>query len=142
MKTWLAIFFSLIFLPAFAQRAIDVQHYHFEIELSDRSDAITGKATITVRFLEDMPAFELDLMSVKDEKGMQALLVKEGEQVVTSRHVTKQIFITLTRPARKGELRRFEIQYLGTPDDGLIISKNKHGDRTFFSDNWPDRARH
>ena len=26
------------------------------------------------------------------------------------------------------------------PADGLIISKNKYGDRTFFSDNWPDRA--
>jgi aminopeptidase N len=28
------------------------------------------------------------------------------------------------------------------PADGLIISKNKYGDRTFFSDHWPNRARH
>ena len=26
------------------------------------------------------------------------------------------------------------------PADGLIISKNKYGHRTFFADNWPNRA--
>jgi len=35
----------------------------------------------------------------------------------------------------------FVIKYSGIPADGLIISKNKFGDRTFFGDNWPDRAR-
>ena len=25
---------------------------------------------------------------------------------------------------------------------GLETGRNKHGDRTFFSDNWPDKARH
>jgi aminopeptidase N len=34
------------------------------------------------------------------------------------------------------------ITYAGVPADGLIISKNLYGDRTFFGDNWPDRARH
>jgi hypothetical protein len=34
----------------------------------------------------------------------------------------------------------FEIVYAGIPADGLIISKNTFGDRTFFSDNWPNRA--
>ena len=142
MKIWLAVSIVFLFFPAFAQRAIDVQHYDFEIELSDASDAITGKATIRIRFLEDMPAFQLDLVSIKDEKGMYAFLVKEGAQVLPSRHVADQLFITLASPARKGDLRQFEIQYMGTPGDGLIISKNKHGDRTFFSDNWPNRARH
>jgi aminopeptidase N len=32
------------------------------------------------------------------------------------------------------------INYHGIPADGLIISKNKYGKRTFFSDNWPNRA--
>jgi aminopeptidase N len=34
------------------------------------------------------------------------------------------------------------VTYKGIPADGLIISKNKFGKRTFFGDNWPDRARH
>ena len=140
MKKWLAVFLFQYILPAAAQPAIDVQHYRFEIELSDKTDAITGKATISIRFLEDMPAFQLDLVSVKDDKGMYAFLVKEGPQMLTSRHVADRLYITLVRPAKKGEQRQFEIQYMGTPDDGLIISKNKYGDRTFFSDNWPNRA--
>src|SRR4029079_12113458 len=34
----------------------------------------------------------------------------------------------------------YTIFYHGIPNDGLIISKNKYGDRTFFADNWPSRA--
>ena len=34
------------------------------------------------------------------------------------------------------------IRYKGIPKDGLIISENKYGDRTFFGDNWPNRAHH
>ena len=38
--------------------------------------------------------------------------------------------------------RKYPIEYHGIPADGLIISENKFGDRTFFGDNWPDRAHH
>ena len=31
--------------------------------------------------------------------------------------------------------------YGGVAATGLIIGPNKHGDRTFFSDNWPNKAR-
>ena len=41
---------------------------------------------------------------------------------------------------KKGDTVAFTISYKGIPSDGLIISKNKYGDRTFFGDNWPDRA--
>jgi aminopeptidase N len=33
------------------------------------------------------------------------------------------------------------VRYRGVPAGGLLIGPNKHGDRTFFSDNWPDKAR-
>ena len=143
MKYWLSSFlFVALVLTTQGQQPIDVQHYRFEIQLNDGSDAITGKATISIRFLENMPALQLDLVSVKDEKGMYAFMVREGQQVLPSRHVADRILITLTSPAKKGDLRTFEIQYMGSPEDGLIISKNKYGDRSFFSDNWPNRARH
>ena len=32
------------------------------------------------------------------------------------------------------------IHYSGIPKDGLIIKKNKYGRKTFFADNWPNRA--
>jgi len=28
------------------------------------------------------------------------------------------------------------------PADGLRIGSNRHGDRSFFNENWPNRARH
>ncbi|MBK8142123.1 MAG: hypothetical protein IPK57_14870 [Chitinophagaceae bacterium] len=36
--------------------------------------------------------------------------------------------------------RVFIYSYKGYPADGLIISKNQFGNRTFFADNWPNRA--
>jgi aminopeptidase N len=36
----------------------------------------------------------------------------------------------------------YNIKYHGVPANGLIISKNKFGHRTFFADNWPNRARY
>ena len=33
------------------------------------------------------------------------------------------------------------VVYSGMPITGLIIGPNMHGDRTFFSDNWPNKAR-
>jgi aminopeptidase N len=33
------------------------------------------------------------------------------------------------------------VEYSGDPITGLIIGPNMHGDRTFFSDNWPNKAR-
>jgi aminopeptidase N len=34
------------------------------------------------------------------------------------------------------------VAYRGVPATGLLIAPNKHGERTFFSDNWPIKARH
>ena len=50
--------------------------------------------------------------------------------------------IQLAEKAAKNDTATFTIHYSGIPQDGLIISKNKYGARTFFGDNWPNRARH
>lgn len=50
--------------------------------------------------------------------------------------------ILIHRPLSKNDTVRVHIQYKGVPKDGLIISKNKYGHRTFFADNWPDRGHH
>ena len=139
MKRFACFLFILFSLFSNAQN-IDVQHYKYEIELSDQSDAINGKAFITVKFLEDAPIVKLDLISGEDEKGMYAFAVKEGNQSLSFKHRNNVIVIDLLKPAKKNEIRTFEVSYMGTPKDGLIISKNKFNERTFFADNWPDRA--
>jgi aminopeptidase N len=139
MQRFLAIAFLFLGLSCLAQQ-IDVQYYHFEIELSDKSDAITGKALITVKFLSDASQLQFDLASPDQEKGMIAFQVKEGAEILRATQANDILTIMLGRAARKGEERSFEINYMGIPADGLVISKNKYGDRTFFADNWPNRA--
>jgi aminopeptidase N len=140
MKQFFFFFFTIISLVIEAQQPIDVQHYKFEIELTDASDAINGKATVTVQFLNDASLLQLDLVSLTDEKGMIAFQVLENGQNLQKAHRDDKLDIYLANPAKKDEIRSFEINYMGTPKDGLVISKNKYGDRTFFGDNWPDRA--
>ncbi|MGH2643235.1 MAG: M1 family metallopeptidase, partial [Chitinophagaceae bacterium] len=41
---------------------------------------------------------------------------------------------------RPGEEKTVTLVYHGIPADGLIISNNEFGHRTFFADNWPERA--
>lgn len=65
--------------------------------------------------------------------------VKQGNTALTFTHSQNQLEIKL--PNIKNEID-CQIKYSGIPQDGLIISKNKFGGRTFFGDNWPDRARH
>ena len=51
--------------------------------------------------------------------------------------------LTLHIPKTQAGIKRsYRILYNGVPDDGLIISLNKFGDRTFFGDNWPNRGHH
>jgi aminopeptidase N len=138
MKSALSVFLFLCTLIGHAQ--IDVLHYRYEIELNDQSDAIVGKALVTIKFLSDASEIRLDLVSLEEEKGMMAYQVLEQGQRLTSSHKDNVLLFQLAKPAKKGEERTFEIGYMGTPKDGLIISRNQYGDRTFFADNWPNRA--
>ena len=139
MKRVAGLFFILFSLWGRSQN-IDVQHYKYEIELSDQSDAINGRAFITAKFLTDAPVVKFDLTSGEEEKGMYAFQVREGSQILPFTHKNNEVVINMNKPAKAGEVRTFEISYMGTPRDGLIISRNKYDDRTFFADNWPDRA--
>lgn len=149
----LLVFWSLLFLSfscignSYAQnqnqqlQLIDVLHYTFEIAVNDQNDEIKGVATLQIAFKTSLKNFELDLSNVKDGKGMLIDEVMENEKSIKFTHQNDkiQLFIATTNV---GEQRSYRIKYQGIPDDGLIISKNKFGDRVFFGDNWPNRAHH
>lgn len=126
---------------AFSQRKIDVQHYRFVLSLSESSDRINGVGIITAKFLQDATTVEFDLVSEKDGKGMTAMKVYENNRQLTFSHLANKLTIPLEQPAKQGQVRMFEVYYAGVPKDGLIISTNKFSRRTFFGDNWPDRAK-
>ena len=44
-------------------------------------------------------------------------------------------------PSSAGQRATVHVSYHGIPRAGLRIGKNRHGERTFFSENWPDKAR-
>jgi len=139
---FISVIISLIVVSySVAQSNIDVLHYKFEVEVSDQSDTIKGRALITLRFKVPSNKFWLNLVSPNGKgKGMIAYKVKEADEILSSAHGNDSLMIWLKKPGKKDETRTFEVLYQGIPADGLIISKNKYGDRTFFGDNWPDRA--
>lgn len=111
------------------QPGIDVQHYVFRVTLSDDTDEIEGETAIKVRFVQDgVRKVSFDLASSMATAGS---LQRTGEKVEFS----------LDSPPKSGEIREFLIQYRGKPVDGLKALTNAHGDRVFFSTNWPDLAR-
>jgi len=145
----LLIILSLsLFLPLASQdhhqrfESIDVLKYRFEIDLNDSTNMIHGRTDMDILFKKELDQFQIDLASLQgDSSGMKVELIAENGREIPFLHQDDQI--TLSIPlAGKGAQRSYKIIYSGTPGDGLIISANKFGDRTFFGDNWPNRGHH
>ena len=128
------------------QLGIDAEHYVFRLTLRDDTDQISGEAEVSFRFLhEGVTEFFLDLASVSggsDGKGMTVSEVTSGAGPVQWGHEEDRLHITLSQAPPQGELVRFTIRYQGVAAEGLNVGPNRYGDRTFFSVNWPNRARH
>lgn len=130
--------------PAGYRPGVDVEHYAFGLTLSDASDRIEGEAAVTVRYTAaGVPALVLDLVGpTADGRGMTVSALAENGVPVPFEQAGNQLRIPLTEPPAPNERRTYVVTYAGVPADGLIIATNRHGDRTFFGDNWPNRARH
>ncbi len=123
---------------------IDVLHYRFTLALRDDTDEIVGEAAVELRFLTDgVTSVRLDLVgAMPDGKGMTVTGVTQEGEPVRFTHMNDELRIVMLAPSQAMQRARFVIAYHGIPAAGLIIGPNKYGERTFFSDNWPDKARH
>jgi aminopeptidase N len=123
---------------------VDVVDYRFELQLSDADDRIAGTADIEVQFAgeEDRLRFDLVNLDAASGKGMAVSDVSVDGGTAAFTHRDNAVLIELPRRFVKGDRLRLRIAYAGVPASGLRIGPNKHGERTFFSDNWPDKARH
>jgi aminopeptidase N len=127
------------------QAGVDVQHYVFHLTLTDASDRIAGEADVTVQFNGSVAQeLRLDLVGTGQnaQTGMTVSSVRRDGQPVKFTHSGDVLRIALAAVPVGGIKHVYKIVYAGVPADGLVISKNKFGDRTFFGDNWPNRARH
>ena len=122
-------------------RSLDVLKYDLHIELSDANDTILVREHIHLKLLSDT-VLSFDLVGrTEDGKGMLVYAVEVNGAQAVYEQTREQLFIKGTRLS-VGEIVDVNLVMTGVPIDGLIIGKNKYGDRTFFGDNWPNRAHH
>lgn len=150
LLTFLSLFL-LKALPAYADNYpknlnIDVLHYKFELKLSDDTDEIIGKTNIRIFFKKDgLDKIRLDFVNqtaALQNKGMVIDSVYELGRKVVYTHTNNELWISLSQPSLANTETQLIIAYHGIPADGLRIGPTKYGDRSFFNENWPNRARH
>ena len=118
---------------------LDVKHYAFNIKLNDSTNVIKGKTIITTGFTKNENNITLDLVNKNAEgKGMSVLSVTKNNQTLEFSQDAQHLIIN--DKGILGQENTYTINYEGIPADGLIIGKTKNGDRSFFADNWPNRA--
>jgi aminopeptidase N len=124
---------------------VDMLNYAFHVSLSDETDAISGRAEIALVFVDaGQQTIRFDLVQQSDAlggKGMTVSEVRVDGAATSFRHQDNQLWVDLRAPSQAGQHAAVTIFYGGVAATGLVIGPNKHGDRTFFSDNWPNRAR-
>jgi aminopeptidase N len=127
----------------YTQPGVDVLNYNFSLTISDSTNRIKGEATIRFTRADDRQSVWFDLVEAKSDTAgggmrVQDVRLPDGKTVPFS-HRNDRVFINL--PPAPGQPTEVIISYAGTPARGLIISRNKFNERTFFGDNWPNNAR-
>ena len=139
LLTFGVLFYSIFIYGQLPTNGLDVSHYTFDITLNDSNNIIKGEAQITTGFLRPENAVTFDLANInKDGKGMTVTGVTKNGMKETFTQDDQHLIIE--DKGKPGEVSVYSIAYEGVPADGLIISNNKYGARTFFGDNWPNRA--
>ena len=152
LRSFLASFLLLAALPhgaradTYPRQPLDVEHYHFALQLSDTTDRLIGDARVRFRVLPPgLTTVALDLAgmtAVRQGRGMRVSEVSRRGHALRFTHDGDRLVIALDSAFKAGDVIELDVHYSGIPADGLQIKPNKFGDRSFFSDNWPDKARH
>ncbi len=124
---------------------IDAHNYTFRIHLSDTTDEISCEETIDIEYLAaGVTSLRLDLIKASEKLGNKGMVVgsvaSEGKALEYT-HENDALTIQLPTPSKVHQHSTYTVTYKGVPATGLKIADNKYGDRTFFSDNWPDKGR-
>ncbi|HTV53573.1 MAG TPA: M1 family metallopeptidase [Terriglobia bacterium] len=125
------------------QSNLHVDHYTFRVALSDSNNEIVGQTTVDLHFLTaDTTEFELDLIQKRpDGKGMSVSSVASGGQRLRYEQLHNRLRIFLASPSKVSQAAEYSIAYHGIPAGGLLIGPNRYRDRSFDTNDWPDKAR-
>ena len=122
---------------------IDIKHYSVTIEVSNENDKIQCSETIDLKLERACDSFFIDLQSYGPSgKGMEISgPIKQGTESVEFNHTGNRIWIK-PKSSWVGKDIQLSFGYEGVPETGLIMGKKKFEERTYFGDNWPNRAHH
>jgi aminopeptidase N len=124
------------------QPGVDAIHYVFRLAVGDASNEIAGETTATVKAaVAGVSEVFLDLASAVDGMGMTVSHVTSAAGPLQFTHAADRLRIVWPTAAAAGQELVFTVRYAGVPADGLRLLENSHGERTMFSESWPNRAR-
>jgi aminopeptidase N len=124
------------------QPGVDAIHYVFRLTITDADNEIAGECTATLRMAADgVREVFLDLASAAEGKGMTVSSVTGAAGPLQYTHTDGRLRISLAVPGPPGRELDVTVRYRGVPADGLRLIDNMHGERTIFSESWPDRGR-
>lgn len=117
-------------------QSLDVTKYDVVIRLSDSSDVIEVTEHIHLMPLNG-DEVQLDLQSQNAKGvGMKIQHVRNHGKDVPFTHENDRLAFKVGVTSSQD----IEVKFSGIPEDGLVIGSNRYGNRTFFGDNWPNRA--
>ncbi|MEO9852723.1 MAG: M1 family metallopeptidase [Reichenbachiella sp.] len=142
----LSILLFLISSLSFGQRRqvepFDVLHYQFKVVLNDTTDYVKVDAQIAIRYLNEIPVHTTLDLAVQSRSGfgMKVDYLSLNDLETDFTHRSDELSILTPGGIQIKDTVLLNISYSGRPDNGLVISKNANGDRTFFAEHWPNRA--
>ena len=119
----------------------DIQSYNVQIVLKEETDEISVSEMIRFVLSEPCDSFFIDLQSENGKTGMIVESAAFDYSWAEYNHRNNRIWIKTKNQPVNTPLS-LVLKYHGVPETGLIIGENKFQDRTYFGDNWPNRAHH
>ena len=110
---------------------IDIENYRFELRLSDASDVIVGRTTVSLRFTSNgVSELPLDLIGIGETgAGMSVHRVTSSGNELDWVHEADVLTIRLPEEGQRGTRLDVIVEYSGIPASGLVPGPNKYGDR-------------
>jgi aminopeptidase N len=120
-------------------RGADVSYYHFAIDLPDSGSEIHGKVAIGfVRTRWGDDTLRLNLVDMHPDRAWS--IETAPPQPIAYDGKVLRVALRHWPPGDSGWAGGW-VEWHGAPHDGLIAETNARGRRSFFGDNWPNRAR-
>lgn len=74
-------------------------------------------------------------------RGMTVTQVTANGKELVFEHRNNILHVQFPSDFQAGDKFTFTVSYHGIPATGIFVGKNKYGDRVWYTDNWPNKAR-